>query len=401
MALQTHRLRWFLPAFLFAALAVVAVVQTGIIERVSYLVEKGRIRAMSEALREPGVAETVGYSTRTVAQVVLPAVVQIITTRAMTVGSGDSSVDDETFRAAHPWMDDSPDASDGDDTIEAHELGSGFIVDADRGFIVTNHHVTADAERIDVRLHDGRTIPGRLVGADVASDLAVVAIDADRLHAASFGNSAALAVGDEVFAVGHPFGLDSTFSRGIVSALGRSGIALGDSGTTYTGFIQTDTLINPGNSGGPLVNTRGEVVGVNTAIATASGHFEGVGFAIPSSRVVALIPDLVEGRAVQRGYLGVGTVDLRDARDAVDELGWTADHGVLIRHVQPEAPAAAAGLQSGDILVSVDGISVESTVALMDRVAAIPPDTTVTVEYFRDGQLSTAIVALARRPDGV
>jgi len=350
----------------------------------------------------------------------LPAVVRVAVIREIDIEDtgdvlarrGDDS-EKLDFDAIHPWLredqenpgepdepDEPAEAGEENDprSFEVEETGSGFVFDAANGYILTNYHVISDAARIEVFLPDGRRHEARAVGVDPATDLAVLAVPAERLHQLAFGDSAALAVGDEVFAIGNPFGLDGTFSRGIVSALGRS-TRIRD--VPYQGFIQTDAVINPGNSGGPLVNLRGEVVGVNTAIATDTGRFDGVGFAIPSARVVALLPQILSGKQVVRGFLGVGTVDVHDNREQADALGWAEAYGVIVTNVWPDSPAADAGIRERDILLQVGDHEIGNGIDLMDTVALLAPDTESTITYWRDGQRHTVKVRITSRPDGV
>ncbi|MCH7526740.1 MAG: trypsin-like peptidase domain-containing protein [Planctomycetes bacterium] len=215
------------------------------------------------------------------------------------------------------------------------------------------------------------------------------------MHELQLGDSRKAAVGDEVFALGNPFGLGGTFSRGIISAVGRSNIVIRD--ISYQGFIQTDAVINPGNSGGPLVDRRGEVIGINTAIATGSGQFAGVGFAIPSWRASQLIPRLIARGHVVRGYLGVIPVDIRDERNRVEALGWSEDYGVFIALVAPDTPADKAGLHVGDILVSINDHRVTDATDLRDQIALIAPDSVVTLLVWRDGEYTTIEATLSQR----
>jgi S1-C subfamily serine protease len=428
-----HPWRQFLFVFLCATAVVMVLVRLEVVEHLAYAVQKGRLRAISEVL--PTANEVADYNepNRRVAEYVTPAVVHIEpiqfvsraalnlpTVRTVDPSRNDAPTEgaidpDDDFRTTHPWMfdKDDPEADDEDDEVEYEPsdvddvqppdtvsiqsgLGSGFIFDADNGYILTNEHVIAHADAIDIILADGRRFRGRVVGADAASDLAVLEIDADRLHELRLGGSDDLRVGDEVFALGNPFGLDGTFSRGIVSAMGRS---IGIRNVRYQGFIQTDAVINPGNSGGPLVNRSGDVIGVNTAIASDSGSYMGVGFAIPSARVAALLPQLIAGGAIVRGFLGVGTEDVRLNRERAIELGWSRPDGVIVREVRPNTPADRADLRDDDIIFQVADAPVGNTTELMDVVADIRPGTEVTIHYFRDGAERTLTLIVSRRPD--
>jgi serine protease Do len=270
-------------------------------------------------------------------------------------------------------------------------LGSGSIVDP-RGYILTNNHVIEAADRILVKLKDGRELPGELIGADPATDLAVVKITAENLPVAALGNSDALDVGETVIAIGNPFGLEQTVTQGIVSAKGRSQVGL----TDYEDFIQTDASINPGNSGGPLVNLNGEVVGVNTAIFSRSGGSMGIGFSIPINMARQIMTSLIESGRVVRGFLGVVIQDI--TQELADALGVKVNGGVLIANVGPQTPAAASGMQQGDVVLKFDGRPVKSSNELRNAVAAIKPGTKVPVEMLRDGKPMRLQVTVGEQP---
>ncbi len=265
--------------------------------------------------------------------------------------------------------------------------GSGFIVSQD-GLILTNNHVVADAEEVVVRLHDEREYEAEIVGVDPSTDLALIRIDAEELRPVEFGDSDELHVGEWVVAVGNPFALDFTITAGIVSAKGRSRVGIAD----YEDFIQTDAAINPGNSGGPLVNLRGEVVGVNTAIATRSGGNMGIGFAIPSELAQNILHSLRETGTVTRGWLGVGIQDLNAGLAQSFDFEGTA--GVLVSQVQPDSPADKAGLRAGDIIVSYNGERVSNMARLRLEVAQTHPGDAVEIAIFRDGKRRTLEVKI-------
>ncbi len=267
-------------------------------------------------------------------------------------------------------------------------LGSGVIVAKD-GFIVTNYHVVRDADEIRVRLSDKREFKGKVVGADAKTDLAVVKIDASNLPVLPLGDSEKIRVGDTVIAVGNPFGLNQTVTSGIVSAKGRADVGLAD----YEDFIQTDAAINPGNSGGALVNIMGELIGINTAIVSSSGGYQGVGFAIPSNMVKTVMESLIKKGKVVRGWLGVSIQPLTP--ELSKELGVKSDKGALIADVVEDGPAARAGLQRGDVVTKIDGKDITDVSALKNIVASIPPGRAVKVEYLRGGETKTAAVTIA------
>jgi serine protease Do len=274
---------------------------------------------------------------------------------------------------------------------ERRGQGTGFITRAD-GHIVTNNHVVADADGLTVKLHDGREYDATVVGRDAESDLAVLRIDAEDLEAVIFGNSDGIETGEWVIAVGSPFGLEQTVTAGIVSATGRTGMGL----ATFENFIQTDAAINPGNSGGPLVNLRGEVVGVNTAISTRNGGNMGIGFAIPSSMARTVTESIIEHGRVARGWLGVQIQPLTEALAASFDLAST--DGVLIADVVTDGPSAAAGLQAGDIVVQVNGKDIATPNELLAIVARAAPGSALELAVVRDGTERMSRVTLGERP---
>ncbi len=268
-------------------------------------------------------------------------------------------------------------------------LGSGVIVSSD-GVILTNNHVVEHTEDIQVTSADGRDFSASIVGTDPKSDIAVLRLKGDTsgLTPLPFGDSSALRLGDMVLAVGNPFGVGQTVTMGIVSAKGRSRVGIVD----YEDFIQTDAAINPGNSGGALVNLRGELVGINTAILSRSGGYQGIGFAIPTEMARPVMESLLEHGKVLRGWLGVAIQDLD--KELAAGLGIPVDKGVLVSDVTAESPAAAAGLERGDVILSVDGDAMTSTASLRNRIASAGPKARVTLEIMRDGKRRKVEVTL-------
>ncbi len=256
--------------------------------------------------------------------------------------------------------------------------GTGFVVSED-GYILTNNHVVDQATEVEVEL-GGKIFQAEVVGSDPQTDLSVLKIDADGLVPVTFGSSDELRVGQWVVAVGDPFGLAESITAGIVSAKGRSRVGL----TDYEDFIQTDAAINPGNSGGPLVDLHGRVVGVNTAIASRSGGYQGIGFAIPSDLATSVMDDLISDGRVVRGWLGVTIQDLDE--DLARSFDREDPSGALVGDVQDASPADKAGLQSGDIVLEYDGRAVEDTNQLRLLVAATKPGERVALDVFRDGR---------------
>jgi len=270
-------------------------------------------------------------------------------------------------------------------------LGSGVIVDS-RGYILTNNHVVAGAEEIKVMLSDKRIFKGKVIGYDSKTDLAVVKIDADHLPVLALGDSDKLKVGERVIAVGNPFGLNQTVTSGIISAKGRADVGIAE----YEDFIQTDTPINPGNSGGALVNVRGELIGINTAILSSSGGSQGVGLAIPSNMARAVMAQLIKQGKVTRGWLGVSIQGLTP--ELVKQLKLKNDKGALISDVLDGGPAAKAGLKSGDTIVMFDGREVSDISTLKNLVASMAPGRQVVVQYIRGGLQGSTRITIQEYP---
>jgi Do/DeqQ family serine protease len=281
-------------------------------------------------------------------------------------------------------------------TQREHALGSGVIVSSD-GYIVTNNHVIDHASDIKVEMADNREFKGHVVGTDPQSDVAIIKIDGSHFPTAQLGDSKSVRVGDMVMAIGNPFGLNFTITRGSVSAVGRSGLNI----EQYENFIQTDAAINPGNSGGALVNSHGQVIGINTAILSnggmgGQGGFQGVGFAIPSNTIKQEMGSLIRTGHVNRGYLGVELQEITPelaTQFHVEERG-----GALIAQVEPGSPAAQAGLKAGDVIRTFNGHAVDSASSLQYAVADAGPHTTASVGLLRHGRSVIVDVHLAERP---
>lgn len=259
-------------------------------------------------------------------------------------------------------------------------LGSGVIVDAKKGLVLTNHHVVAQADEIEVTLHEGRSLRATLVGSDSETDVAVLRIPAEDLTQVPLADSERLRVGDFVVAIGNPFGLKQSVTSGIVSALGRSGLGI----EGYENFIQTDASINPGNSGGPLVNLRGELVGINTAILAPGGGNIGIGFAIPVNMARAVMLQLLDHGEIRRGLLGAATQDLD--RELARAMGVKQHEGAVIVEVQTGSAAARAGLRVGDVVVAVNGAAVRSASDLRNQVGLLRIGAPIEVEVIREGK---------------
>ena len=265
----------------------------------------------------------------------------------------------------------------------SHGLGSGVIVDADRGYIITNHHLIDRADEITVTTGDGRSLEAQLVGSDADSDIAVIKVDSDQLADIPLGDSGKLRVGDFVVAIGNPFGLSQTVTLGIVSALGRSGLGI----EGYEDFIQTDASINPGNSGGALVDLRGRLIGINTAIFSRGGGSVGIGFAIPIDMVKALMAQLVEHGNIRRGLLGVAMQDLTP--ELADAFGLSGEKGAIVLRVIPNSAADDAGIREDDVIVGLNETPVYDSADLRNAVGLLRAGADARVRFYRDGKLKT------------
>lgn len=275
-------------------------------------------------------------------------------------------------------------------------LGSGVIISAD-GLIITNNHVIDDADSIVVQTHDGNHYTAEVVGVDKQTDIAVLRIDGDDLPYLEFGDSDELQVGEIVLAIGSPMSQNLAYSvtQGIVSAKGRSNVGLAE----YEDFVQTDAAINPGNSGGPLVNLDGELVGINTAIVSRSGGNQGIGFAVPSRMAESVMRSLVDQGKVVRGWLGVYIQDVSE--DIADAFNLKDNRGALVSEVMEDSPAGKAGLQAGDVILEVDGRSIESSTELRSTIASNGPNTEVRLKILRDGDVITKDLTLGELPGEV
>jgi len=274
---------------------------------------------------------------------------------------------------------------------QRQSLGSGVVIDAARGYILTNHHVVANADQVTVTLMDERQFEAKLVGSDADTDIAVIKITPDRLVSVPLGNSDTLRVGDFVVAIGNPFGLGQTVTSGIVSALGRSGLGI----EGYENFIQTDASVNPGNSGGALVDLDGRLVGINTAIVGPSGGNVGISFAIPSNMARDIMEQLIGSGKVRRGQLGVSVQDLTP--ELARSFGLKRTAGAVVAQIAPDSPAASAGLLVGDIIIAVNGKSVTNASSLRSAVGLTPPGQEIDLEILRNGASKTLSVAIGAR----
>jgi len=320
-------------------------------------------------------------------QRIAPAVVNIATSGSVEVQQyRNPFMDDPFFRRFFEMEPDQP------RTRRTQSAGSGVIIDAKKGYIVTNAHVIENADEITVTLQDDRTFNAEVIGTDPASDVAVIKIDAPRLTQIELANSDTARVGDFVVAIGNPFGLGHTVTSGIVSALGRSGL----NRDNYEDFIQTDASINPGNSGGALVNLKGELIGVNSAILTRSGGNIGIGFAIPSNMVKAVMTQLLEFGEVRRGLLGVNIYTVTP--DIAEAYGVEEIQGALISQVVSGSAADKAGLKAGDIITQVNDQHVKSAMDLRNAIGLMRIGDEVDIDYVRDGKKMSTTANLGEAP---
>ncbi len=277
--------------------------------------------------------------------------------------------------------------------LQGGGAGSGVIVDADNGYILTNHHVVGDADAITVSLIDGRELDAKLIGSDSATDIAVIKVEADDLTDMPIGDSNDVRVGDFVIAIGSPYGLTHTVTSGIVSALGRTGI----SRDGYEDFIQTDASINPGNSGGALVNMNGELIGINSVIISRSGGNVGIGFAVPTEIASSIMGQILDFGEIRRGLLGVNIQSI-DA-EAAKTLNIEIEGGALVTRVFPESAAEAAGLEVGDIIVGVNDKKITNAAELRNTIGLLRSGDNVSIRYLRDNKTRSASAKLGRAED--
>lgn len=273
-------------------------------------------------------------------------------------------------------------------------LGSGVIVD-EAGYILTNNHVVEGADEIKVILGDKREFEGKIIGADSQSDVAVIKIEGDNLVAARLGDSEELNVGNWAIAIGNPFGLSQTVSVGVISATGRANIGIAQ----YEDMIQTDAAINPGNSGGPLVNIKGEVIGINTAIFTRTGGYQGIGFAIPVNMAKVIMKSLIEIGRVARGWLGVVIQDLNPS--LIKQFNVSVTEGVLVAEVQGNSPASEGGMETGDIIVKYEGKDIRDVNHLRNVVAQTMIGKEVAVIVLRNGKEMNLNISIKEQPEGL
>ena len=270
--------------------------------------------------------------------------------------------------------------------------GSGVIVDAEKGYVLTNNHVVENADVIDVTLRDRRTVHAKLIGRDPQTDIAVLQIQAENLVAVPMGDSDKSEVGDFVLAIGNPFGLGQTVTSGIVSALGRSGLGI----EGFEDFIQTDAAINPGNSGGALVDLKGRLIGINTAILAPAGGNVGVGFAVPINMAKSIMEQLLRYGTVEHGRIGISGQDM--TAEIARGLGTSRTEGGVVTAIEPGSPAERAGLKTGDVVVAVDHLPSRNWISVVNRIALARVNQDITLTVDRRGALSDLHVTVAATP---
>ena len=334
-------------------------------------------------LQQPAAAALPAIATYAdAAKKAMPSVVNIYTSKSLPARN--PLLDDSILRRYFPELAQSMPAR------RTTSLGSGVIV-APEGYILTNHHVIDGADDIEVVLADGRELRAHVRGADPETDLAVLKADGDKLPAITFGTMEHLHVGDVVLAIGNPFGFGNTVTMGIVSALGRNHLGI----NRFEDFIQTDAPINPGNSGGALVDTAGNLIGINSTIFSQSGGSMGIGFAIPVSLAQSVLGQIIREGEVTRGYIGVDPQQI--TRELADALSLTRTDGVLVRRLARNGPAERAGMETRDVIVEVDGKVTPDVPRFVARVAELRPGTNARMKVVRDGKVLDLDVAVAKR----
>src|SRR5687767_9440272 len=407
-----NRFQKLTSAFVLSGVAVGGwMVGSGVVADVQFARAQAQVNTSREQL---ATAQDLSSAFREVGKAVEPSTVRIDVRKTVKGGAISRSLpfeDDELFKKMFPDRDGDgePDVPEGfgEREFDQSGTGSGVImeVDGSTAYILTNNHVAGDAEEMIITLADGRQLKnGKVVGTDPKTDLAVVKVEAERLIPAKWGDSSQVQKGDWIVAFGSPFGYVGSMTHGIVSALNRQTSANGGRGILgqlgYENFIQVDAPINPGNSGGPLVNLKGEVVGINTAIASRSGGFQGIGFAIPSNQAKYVFAQLKSNGKVTRGWLGVGIASVNDPRivKLAEDFGYTKNEGVFVQQVMPDTPATGK-LRHGDIITAMNGKPVKDVQELRNHIAEVAPDTEVTLSVFREGKTEDVKLKVGAQPD--
>ncbi|MCE5279821.1 MAG: Do family serine endopeptidase [Planctomycetaceae bacterium] len=375
------------------------------VSKIAYAVESGQTQALRDQLKQLSQNDKLSPLFVAVAKATSPAVVEVRVTKKITMGqmpdmeNMPESMQDflRRFFEQEPGMPSSPGAPEARPNqprqreFFSRGLGSGVIVNAKEGYILTNNHVVSGADQVEVVLANRQTVKTDWIRTDPMTDLAVIKISAANLTDAPLGDSDTMQVGDWVMAIGAPEGFRQTVTAGIISALGRT---TGQRG--YEDYIQTDAAINHGNSGGPLVNMRGEIIGITTAIISRTGVNEGIGLAIPSKTVKSVMTQLIEKGKVTRGYVGVSIQNVTPR--LAESFNLPNDKGALVTKIGPGGPAAAAGMKEQDFIVKVNGADITDVNTLRNVVASLEPDKTVPFEVYRDGKKMTLNVKIAAQP---
>jgi serine protease DegQ len=346
----------------------------------------GEVVTITQTSAKPGPTEQVpaGETYRTAARKAMPSVVNIFTSKEIKL-SRHPLMDDPLFRRFFGEQLDS-------ETQRTSSLGSGVIVGAE-GYILTNNHVIEQADEIEIALNDGRQVRARIVGTDPETDLAVLKVELENLPAITFGTLDHVTVGDVVLAIGNPFGVGQTVTMGIVSALERTQLGI----NTFENFIQTDAAINPGNSGGALVDSTGNLIGINTAILSrGAGGSMGIGFAIPTSLARQVMQQIIQTGSVTRGWVGVEVDDL--SPELAESFKLPDAKGVLIAGVVRGGPADRAGVRPGDVLVEVDGTAVPNPSSMLNVIAAVQPGSVARLKLLRNGNPMELKLTVGKRP---
>lgn len=317
----------------------------------------------------------------------MPAVVNIFTSKKAPDNPHQKYLDDPTFRQFFGDQLDDPETP----PQPENSLGSGVIV-SEQGLILTNNHVVALADEIEIALSDGRKMSAKVVGTDPDTDLALIKIEADHLPAITFASSDKLNVGDVVLAIGNPFGVGQTVTQGIISALGRNHLGI----NTFENFIQTDASINPGNSGGALIDTEGNLVGINSAIYSRSGGSMGIGFAIPATLARQVMDQIVSQGNVTRGWIGIEAQDITP--ELAESFKLKVAKGALVAGVLRDSPADKAGLRAGDILLTIEGKPISDTGSMLNLIAALTPNHKATLKISRAEATLNITVLIGKRP---
>ncbi|MHC4982177.1 MAG: DegQ family serine endoprotease [Planctomycetota bacterium] len=390
--------KWIVLAAVAGALAVGAALAPRLSDEIGYAWANARNRAEREHLVGLSKRDQLSALFRAVAKSVMPAVVEVRVTKKVKIGPPSQLPELEEFYKRF-FGEDMPfrfrfeTPRGAPQEFFSRGLGSGVIVDAKNGYVLTNYHVVGDADEVEIVLADNRKFEAEWVRGDPLSDLAIIKIKPDKLREAPLGDSEKVQVGDWVLAIGSPRGLPQTVTAGIISAKGRQT----SRSRMYQDFIQTDAAINRGNSGGPLVNMRGEVIGINNSIATYSGGNEGIGFAVPSNMAKNIMKQLVEKGKVTRGYLGVRIQNVDE--ELAKSFGLPTTKGALVSGVSKGSPADKAKLKAGDFIVAAAGQEIEDVNDLRNAIADIQPGKVAELTIYRDGKKKSVSVEIASQPE--